>query len=565
MAPILSPTTDIQRSLRPMARRLRLRDTLRLVSRTLWMPLAASALLQVVGRLVPIANLLVWTALPLLVWVLAMAGSLLFRRMPLANVARRIDEMLGLRERLSTALELGGHADHGPVDDDQQEDARAAAARLRPNLVPLVFERRPLLLALVPLALVAASIVLPNPQAAVLAERTLVEQALTQTADQVKQVQQQVAQDQTLTPEERAALEKELADLEQKLRENNGNREQALADLSTAEARLQQRIDPNTDARRAAMEQMTRNLQSMSGAAQTQRPTMGDASSELQALADRLAQMTPEQQQQAAQALGAQAAQMAQSDPQTAQGLSSAAQALQNNDTAAAQQALEQAAQSAAQAAQQQANQQAVERSLSQVQQSREQVAQAGQQNQQGQQAQQNQQGQQGQQGQEGQEGQEGQQGQQGQGQGQQGEGQQGQQGQGGQGGQGQNPQNGGARADNLGEGQGGQSDIDPNGDSSGGSGSGNQHGEMVYQPYTPSGNPGDPDYVQGQQGTDGETQVQQGQSSLPGAANDSMVPYDQVLPEYQRSAGEALDQSAIPPHLKDYVRDYFSQLEPQR
>jgi hypothetical protein len=46
---------------------------------------------------------------------------------------------------------------------------------------------------------------------------------------------------------------------------------------------------------------------------------------------------------------------------------------------------------------------------------------------------------------------------------------------------------------------------------------------------------------------------------------NPSQVPYSQVLPQYQRSAGEALDQSAIPPHLKDYVRDYFSQLEPKR
>jgi hypothetical protein len=40
-------------------------------------------------------------------------------------------------------------------------------------------------------------------------------------------------------------------------------------------------------------------------------------------------------------------------------------------------------------------------------------------------------------------------------------------------------------------------------------------------------------------------------------------VPYQQVLPQYEQAASEALDQSAIPPHLKDYVRDYFSQLEP--
>jgi hypothetical protein len=47
--------------------------------------------------------------------------------------------------------------------------------------------------------------------------------------------------------------------------------------------------------------------------------------------------------------------------------------------------------------------------------------------------------------------------------------------------------------------------------------------------------------------------------------SNPSLVPYEQQLPQYQRAAGEAIDQSAIPPHLKDYVRDYFSNLEPKR
>ncbi|KPV48810.1 hypothetical protein SE17_36055 [Kouleothrix aurantiaca] len=68
-----------------------------------------------------------------------------------------------------------------------------------------------------------------------------------------------------------------------------------------------------------------------------------------------------------------------------------------------------------------------------------------------------------------------------------------------------------------------------------------------------------------GQQGQGGSTQVQQGQTNLPGAAGPAQVPYQENLPAYQRAAGEALDQSDIPPHLKDYVRDYFSNLEPKR
>jgi hypothetical protein len=87
----------------------------------------------------------------------------------------------------------------------------------------------------------------------------------------------------------------------------------------------------------------------------------------------------------------------------------------------------------------------------------------------------------------------------------------------------------------------------------------------MVYQPYNPANGQTRPEAIQGQQGAGGTTQTQQGQTNLPGAAGPAQVPYQQNLPQYQRAAGEALDQSPIPAHLKDYVRDYFSNLEPKQ
>ena len=93
------------------------------------------------------------------------------------------------------------------------------------------------------------------------------------------------------------------------------------------------------------------------------------------------------------------------------------------------------------------------------------------------------------------------------------------------------------------------------------GSGAGNAG--SVYQPYRPSGQQGEQSNVQGQQGQGGSSQTQQGQSTLPGANNPSVVPYEQVYPEYSQAASEALDRGYIPPHLKDFVRDYFSRLEP--
>ncbi|MGQ9546985.1 MAG: hypothetical protein ACUVWS_00005, partial [Roseiflexus sp.] len=95
------------------------------------------------------------------------------------------------------------------------------------------------------------------------------------------------------------------------------------------------------------------------------------------------------------------------------------------------------------------------------------------------------------------------------------------------------------------------------------GSEAGSGSSDLVYQPFTPDGQPRDTERIQGQQGEGGQTQSQQGQMNVPGGVSPLQTPYQQVLRDYQQAAGEALEQSAIPPHLKDYVRDYFSRLEP--
>src|SRR4051812_1954370 len=178
MAQALTTGDYIQRQLRPMRSRLRLRDTLLLASRTLWIALLGFALAQVVGRLLPIPNLLVWSLVPPAAWLLGIVGYLLFRPLPPTRVAQRVDMELELRERLSTAIELSRQGEPHPLDEMQQADARTYADTLRPRMLPLAIERRPLQLALIPLALGLALALLPNPQDQVLAQRAAVQQAL---------------------------------------------------------------------------------------------------------------------------------------------------------------------------------------------------------------------------------------------------------------------------------------------------------------------------------------------------------------------------------------------------
>lgn len=47
------------------------------------------------------------------------------------------------------------------------------------------------------------------------------------------------------------------------------------------------------------------------------------------------------------------------------------------------------------------------------------------------------------------------------------------------------------------------------------------------------------------------------------GVLNPSLIPYEEVYYDYLEAAAEAMDQIYIPSGLKDYVREYFSQLEP--
>ena len=543
MAQTLTSYELVRRQLRPLGRRLRVSDTLLFASRTLWIAAAASTATALAGRLTPIAHLWLWAALPLMLWLLAVIGYALFRPLPPVRVARRVDLQLDLRERLSTALELHECEAHDPLSERQQADAGAVAGQLRPAMLPLRFDRQRLWWAVPPLILTALLLfVIPNPQDRVLAEQRAVREALAEAADQLATLERQISEDQQLNAEDRERLLKELQTLQEQLRRNPGERQEALADLSAAEARLRQELDPNSDARRAALEQMARNLEALSGRPAGQRPDIGQAANQLEQLARQLEQLSEAERQQLAEQLAQQAAQMAASEPRAAQNLQNAANALRQGNTQQAAEQLQQAAQQAREAQRDLAGQQSTQQSLSELQNARDQIARAGQQSQ-------------GQtQGQQGQQGQAQGQGQQSQGQGQQSQGQQGQQGQ--QGG-------GGTNAPHLGQGQSNASgNVDPNRPASQ-QGSGSGSSDLVYQPYRPSGQPGTPEFVQGQQGQSGSSQIQEGQATQPGANNPSMVPYEQVYPQYAEAASEALDRGYIPPHLKDYVRDYFSRLEP--
>jgi len=250
----------LRRTLRPLAWRLRVRDTLALLQRTAYVPGAGFIVLQIVGRLLPIPHLLWWSLLPLALWLIALAGYLLFHRIGEATTARRVDHLLNLRERLATALELSSRPPADEIEEFQQSDAMEVAGRLRPHQLGWAFDRRALLRFALPLLIGVGMIFLPNPQDRVLAEQASLAAAIEQTIKTIEAQRATIGENRELSAADRERLQRELEQLERELRANPRSREDALARLSATEARLREQLDPQADARHAGLDQLAQRL-----------------------------------------------------------------------------------------------------------------------------------------------------------------------------------------------------------------------------------------------------------------------------------------------------------------
>lgn len=510
-------------------RRLRLRDGWLLAQGWLWVACLGAVLIQLAGRVWPVERLWLWTLVPPAAWPLIVIGISRLRSFPSMRVARRVDAELGLKERLATALaleggevgRLGAWMGQPSLLALQRQDALAVAQAVDPaRAFGLHWLRRPLLLALALAAATASLALLPSPMDAVLAERAVVSQAAEEQAEQIEALREEIEKAQELTPEAREELLRQLAEAAQQLRANPGDREEALADLSKVEEALRRRLDPNAAARQAAMRALAAQLHAL---AKAEANEQGDASGTAEALgklAQLLAEMSDAERAALARSLARMAAQAAQvGDGDLAQALASLAQAAQSGEGETMAQAAQAAAEAIRQVEGELADQVALGRAVSQLSAGRQAIARAGQ-------------------------------GQvmaqvQGQGQSQN---------------QGLPGGGGGTRADTLPPFAGTGKASRPQGE--GQAGATGELDQRVYVPWDRQAGAGEL-LISGQDTGQGEIEAREREDLLPGAPSQALVPYHQVYYEYLDAANQTLERSYVPSGLKDYVRAYFSQLEP--
>ncbi len=581
---------ELKGHLRPLGRRLRLHDGHYLIIHSLWIPMAAAALVLALARVIPLARYVYIAWIPLVLWFLGVGGYILLKPWPPARVARATDVALGLRDRLSTAWVLmtssvEGSTGDGPRFDPtliarQQEDALVTARTIDPGAAfPLQWAWRPLALAAACLGVAVVLSVLPNPMDAVVAERTAIAEAAEAQAEALEALAQELADDEAMDPEAREALLRQLREAAEALRRNPGDVEEALADIAKLEETLRHRLDPQSAAREAALSALASDLAALASQADGEHDTAAEELARLlQALAEE--DTTPDSAETRAQLAGAleeAAAHLSGTDPALASALSELAQGVKSGQlsaedaaalTDAALEALDAAAAEAA-------LQEALAQALSQSQQASRSLSQSMRSGRRTEgQARADQEGQSGA-AREGQQGAaQGQSGQEGQARGGQGQGQsqdpgdaqnQGQSGQGqGQGqGRGQGTQGGSggttARTADPARRPGSPNDpTQPNQDY-------NITGDDASTVFAPwqRGQPGEPDFVPGRQTEQGEETVRENANPRPGAPGAALVPYTEVYASYSAAAAEAMARAYIPAGLKDYVKAYFTKLEP--
>jgi hypothetical protein len=537
---------DLHSYLEDFRRRIRWRDGCLLVQRSFWIALAVAIPIQVVGRFWPLAHLPVWVLVPILLWLVLIMGFIWLQPMSLMLAARRVDAELRLKERLSTAVYLKAQIginleDQGITSQTQpgfqselvtlqQQDALASARSISPHQAfPLQWKRKSLLLTAPLVVTIAVLAILPNPMDAILAKRAALASAIKDQAVQVEKIKEDLQKDtneQELTPEERQELLRRLEELAQKLRQNPDDQEQALADLSKLEEALRQKLDPNIEQRQAALDSLSTQMHDIAEKKGWSNE-IGNLEQGLEKMAEEWTNLSPSEQDVLAKSLSQLAGQAAQAgDQNLAQALASLAQSLQTGKSKGkpgnnANTNIQAVMQTVAQTQKSLATQKSLQQALASLQASRQAIAQAGR-NTSGSQNPDQAQGS-------------------GQSQGAPGGG-------------------GGTRADTLPPATGSGSAVQPRGQAQ--NVAAEKLNSQVYVPVEKIQGSAEL-FIEGQDTGQGETQASQQKYSLPGASGKVLIPYHQVYYTYLNTANQAMERSLIPPALQDFVRQYFSQLQP--
>jgi hypothetical protein len=368
---------------------------LRLVESLIWGPWGAAAgmgvslLLALAARLRPLLMtrwLVVSAGLLVLVGTAFGVAVAWMRPRSLFRLARIFDNRLALAERLTTAIEIEGGrlSTTSTLAQAQLADSLRAAGCVELRLrMPLRASRR----ALWTLSILAVGLTLtlwlPNPQEDILLRRIAVRAAVEEQIEELEAVREKVAESGGLTEAEQEMLLQALEEVIAALDEGRATPEEGVTALSEAEQDLAELRDPGAAAVEDGLQQVA---EGMADSEMTRDIAEALRNGDYEAAARALAAyggvkgeaLTRGEELDLARELAEATGALAEADPQLAEQLAAAAEAIEEGDIATAREAIREAARKMGEAGERVERQEALESALAQLQEGREEIAQAG-------------------------------------------------------------------------------------------------------------------------------------------------------------------------------------------
>src|SRR5579864_4926885 len=259
-------TVALLRLIRGWERRLRFTYTAQWIPRGASVGLTVALLLAIFARLSPwlLSDqlMVIAGALALCGMLLAAVGVWIWPRSVVYS-ARDFDHRFGLRERMSTALELsmgnafGSDALRSLQRRDALDHARKIQAR---DWMPIRWQWRELAVTGGLAAVCALAIGMPNPQFAVILNNNAIQTAVAQAAQQITQIQQAIQANPALSDAQKAALTQIAEDALKQLSQQNISQPEAVAVLSQAAQAFANSGAQPTAAQRQAAQQAGQSL-----------------------------------------------------------------------------------------------------------------------------------------------------------------------------------------------------------------------------------------------------------------------------------------------------------------
>ena len=338
-------------------RRLSLQQGLRWITNGLVAGLLLACLLLLVSRFVAFPAVLFWIIVVITVALLCAVGFAIYYRPRLAASARRVDALLGLRDRLGTAWEY--REDVSSLPALQRRDALEKLAAFAPARAVSLRPGRARLLTIGVVALAFILLLaLPNPVNTAFQQQQAFQNSLSRQIAQLNHIRQLIDSQASTSQQVRDQLDKILQQAMSQLQQAK-DATQAQQILAQAQQQLNQLRDPQAGVKANANASAASTLQSSPNAtvkAAGKALATGDnkgLSNALQKLASQVGSMSADQRAQLAQQI-AQAANAASGSPQLASALQQLAKSVADgnaNDVADSIKAVENA--SAAASAQQ--------------------------------------------------------------------------------------------------------------------------------------------------------------------------------------------------------------------